>query len=427
MFKSSLFIIAILLTAVTFLSAQKVAQKVSSEDSLKIEIEKLGKRLQLLETKNEEDALKKLREDAKKTAEEKPNTTIAQKTFKSGQRSLQAINPEISVTGDAYAQDVLNEDGFTQTARSGAYFRVVGLHIQSNLDPFSLTKITIEITPDGIELGEAYVTWNKLFANISLTAGKFRQQFGVLNRWHVHSLDQFSFPLALKTILGDEGLNQIGVSFNWLMPSLIAHSNMLTVEITNGQNDHLFSGEMFSFPALLAHFKNYYDLNQNTYLEWGVSAMNGKNNLKGYNEQGTKIIEANRNTNLAGFDLTLFWEPINQAHYHSLLWRSELYYLNKKIAPDTSLKAWGGYSYLEYKFNERLFGGVRLDYTLPYKIDNSGEYIYGIVPYITWWQSHWARFRLQYNYTNGTLFNRADQKLRLQFTWAIGPHKHDRY
>ncbi len=420
----SIIIIAIFITA-SFTAAQE-SHKLSAEDSLKVQLKMLEKRLQILENKNEEDELKKLQEDAEKAAEEKP-VKSTQKTFKSGQRSLQAINPEISVTGDAFAQSVLNDDGFTETARSGAYFRMIGLHIQSNLDPFSFTKIALGITPTGIELGEAYVTWTKLFKNISLTAGKFRQQFGVVNRWHVHALDQFSFPLAMRTILGAEGLNQIGLSLNWLMPSVIAKSNMLTVEITNGQNAHLFSGEAFSFPAVLGHLKNYYDLSQNTYLEWGATGMWGMNNFKGYNDNGNKIKEPNRNTYLGGFDLTLFWEPLNQSHYHSFLWRSEFYYVNKEIAADTTLKAWGGYSYVEYKFNERLYAGFRFDYTLPFRVDNSGKNMYDFVPYITWWQSHWVRLRLQYNYTNGNIFSSADQKLRLQLTWAIGPHKHDRY
>ena len=423
--KSILSAVIFLLIMAVFASAQNTG-RASAEDSLKSQLKELEKRLQILENKNDENELKKLQEEAQTAAEEKPQEKT-QKTFKSGQRSLQAINPEISVTGDAYGQGVLNEDGFTETARSGAYFRMIGLHIQSNLDPFSFTKIAIGITPKGIGIGEAYVTWSKLFKNISLTAGKFRQQFGVVNRWHVHALDQFSYPLALRTILGGAGLNQIGLSLNWLMPSLIAHTNTLTMEITNGQNAQLFSGDAFSFPAVLGHLKNYYDLSQNTYLEWGVTGMWGKNNFRGYDNNGDKIKENNRNTYLAGADLTLFWEPVNQAHYHSFIWRSELYYVNKQLSADTTLKAWGGYSYIEYKINERFYAGVRVDYTLPFQVDNSGKNMYDFVPYITWWQSHWMRLRLQYNYTNGNVFSAADQKLRLQLTWAVGPHKHDRY
>jgi hypothetical protein len=222
-------------------------------------------------------------------------------------------------------------------------------------------------------------------------------------------------------------LNQTGFSIDWLMPSLIAHANLFTLQITNGQNDHLFSGKIFSFPAVLGHLKNYYDLNTNTYLELGLTGMVGSNNIRGYAENDSLIMESNRLTKLAGLDLTLFWEPIDQAHYHSFLWRSEFYYASKDLADDNNIKAWGVYSYVEYKLHEQWNIGFRYDHTQPFETDNSGKYIYQIVPYVTWWESHWVRLRLQYSYKNGNTIDKADQLFRLQVTWSAGPHKHERY
>lgn len=396
---------------------------VAKKDSAKIA--NLEKRIKALEEKQNENDLEKLLNEAQTASNEKSKEKKT-KVFKSGQRALQAINPEISVTGDAYGQFILNKDGFREGARTGAYFRTLGIHIQGNLDPFSLTKVAVEVHPDGVELGEAYVTWSNILPKISLTAGKFRQQFGVVNRWHVHSLDQFDFPLALTTILGEDGLNQIGLSFNWLMPSITADANNLIVEITNGQNDQLFGGEMFSFPSILMHLKNYYDLSRNAYLEFGLTAMYGRNNFKGF-DNGIKVVEDTRNTILGGVDLTIFWEPVNQALYHSFLWRSELYYANKEVAPNQNIKALGGYSYIDYKLAEQWQIGTRFDYTQPFEVNNSSKYTYQVVPYITWWQSHWVRMRLQYSYMNGNVLPESANTLRLQMVWAVGPHKHDRY
>jgi len=167
----------------------------TSSDSLTKKIQALQNRIEALEQKNEQSELQQLLNQAETAAKEENTPKDNQKTFKSGQRSLQAINPEISVTGDMFGQAVVNENGFNRQTRSGTYFRVIGLHFQSALDPFSFTKIAIEIHPDGIELGEAYMTWSNVLPNVSLTAGKFRQQFGIINRWHAHSLDQFDFPL----------------------------------------------------------------------------------------------------------------------------------------------------------------------------------------------------------------------------------------
>ena len=396
---------------------------ISQKDSIKIS--NLEKRIKLLEDKSEKDELDKLLGDAESVSREKEKKKES-KTFKSGQRALQAINPEISVTGDAYGQYIMNMDGFTEEQRSGAFFRVAGVHIQSNLDPFSSAKAIIEFSPEGAELGEAYMTWGNMLPNLSMTAGKFRQQFGVVNRWHKHALDQFDFPLALRTIFGEEGLNQIGISFNWLMPSITADANNLIVEITNGQNEQLFEGEMITIPSVLMHLKNYYDLSSNTYLELGLTGMYGQNNFRGYNK-GNKVIEKTRSTYLGGIDLTLFWEPNNKAKYHSFLWRSELYYANKNIGGGDIIKTFGGYSYVEYKMHEQWQVGTRFDYTQPFELNNSSKYTYQVVPYVTWWQSHWVKLRLLYNYTNGNISPDSNNTLRLQLGWSIGPHKHDRY
>jgi hypothetical protein len=396
-----------------------------SQESDSIKISKLEERIKVLEEKIEKDELNKLLEEAE-TVANAPEQKKETKEFKSGQRSLQAINPEISIVGDLYGQYIANNRTFTKDLRSGAFFRVLGLHFQSDLDPFSFTKAAIEFTPAGLGFGEAYITWTNLFQGVGLTAGKFRQQFGVLNRWHVHALDQFEFPLALTTILGEEGLNQTGLSFEWIMPSIVSDANTLTLQLTNGQNDHLFSGDMFSFPAGLLHLKNYWDLSRDTYLELGLTGMLGKNNQRGYDEVGNLIYENSRLTTLGGLDLTVFWEPLNQASYRSFIWRSELYYANKKLM-DNRIKALGGYSYVEYKFDLPWQLGVRFDYTQPFEINNSSKYTYQIVPYITWWQSHWVKLRLQYNYLNGTETSTAQNTIRLQIVFAAGPHKHDRY
>ena len=396
-----------------------------AQESDSTKISKLEERIKKLEEKIEQDELNKLLNEAETFAnkkEEKKET----KEFKSGQRSLQAINPEISVSGDMFGQYIANDNGFNEDLRSGAFFRVMETSLQSNLDPFSLAKFIVELSPEEIEFAEGYVTWTKILPSVGLTAGKFQQQFGVVNRWHSHSLDQFDYPLALTTILGEEGLNQIGLSFDWIMPSIISDANTLTLQITNGQNEQLFSGDIFSSPAGLLRLKNYWDLSRDTYLELGLTGMLGKNNQRGYDEEGNLILEDSRLTTLGGLDLTVFWEPLNQARYHSFIWRTELYYANKELVNDR-IKAFGGYSYVEYKLDLQWQVGTRFDYTQPFETNNSSKYTWQIVPYITWWQSNWVRLRLQYNYLDGNEIPTAQNTIRLQIVFAAGPHKHDRY
>ncbi len=409
-------IILLALMGVVYLHAQTAAV-----DSLVQRISKLEKDISILKAKQQQRELEQLRLEAEKAANEINKTTNKNKVFRTGQRSLQAINPEMSFTGDGYALGVLNGRGANDEQRSGFGYRVLGLHIQAGLDPFSLAKAVVEFNPDeGVEFAEVYVTWNNLFKGLTVTAGKFRQQFGVLNRWHDHALDQFDYPLALTTILGDEGLNQTGLSIDWLTPAIWADAQTVTLQITNGSNAHLFSGEAFSFPAALAHLKNYYDINENTYFELGITGMGGANDSR------IGLPDEAHATVLGGVDATLFWEPVNRAHYTSFLWRSAFFYARKK-SDEPTINARGVYSYMEYRLNERWYAGLRFDLTQPFTADNKNKLIRQWTPYVTWWQSHWARFRLEYTYASSRGMPQPDASLRLQLTWAVGPHKHERY
>ena len=150
--------------------------------------------------------IESLRELAKAEAakeavpEEKPEETV----FKSASLGLQALNPEISVTGDFLFS---SRQDTTSDKSSDFEFRTLGVHVESWLDPYTRFKAAIPVTESETKLGEGYITLYDVADDLNLTLGKFRQQFGVVNRWHKHGLDQVDFPLALRQIFGNGGLN----------------------------------------------------------------------------------------------------------------------------------------------------------------------------------------------------------------------------
>lgn len=238
------------------------------------------------------------------------------------------------------------------------------------------------------------------------------------------ALDQFDNPLAPSVLLGGK-INQIGISLHWIMPALWASGNELIVEVTNGQNPHLFSGEAFDIiPCGLARLVNFYDLGKNAYINVGFSGMAGQNNTY-HDADGNN--ETRKPTLVGGADLTFLFEPVATAHYRSLLWRSEAYYVNKELQDNGTIDGFGFYSYLEGRVSRRLYIGARFDYTQPLEADNQDQYTWQIVPYLTFMQSPWVKIRLQYNYLDGSEMNKGDHRAYLQLIWSAGPHKHERY
>ena len=391
--------------------------------------------------KEEKEDITSLRELAKAAAtevaeSEEPADEI---TYRSGALGLQALNPEISVTGDFLFS---SRQDSTSDQSSDFNFRTLGIHIESWLDPYTRFKAAIPVTEDNASLGEGYITLYDITDNVNLTLGKFRQQFGVVNRWHKHALDQVDFPLALRQIFGPGGLNQSGVSIDWIMPPVGQASQQLTFQVTDGSNDRLFGENTHNRPSLLAHYKNYRDLSKDTYLEYGLSG------LIGWNDEWTMADTSTRDsremTTVLGADFSLLSEPTDKMRYRNIEWRSEAYLLDKKLLPPDgsgadSINAWGLYSYLQSKISRTVDIGIRADYfrpdskgyadssLSPLAVTGDNPYMWQIGPYITWWQSPFVKFRVEYNHAEGSGIDVPRDVIWLQAIFAAGPHKHERY
>ena len=57
--------------------------------------------------------------------------------------------------------------------------------------------------------------------------------------------------------------------------------------------------------------------------------------------------------------------------------------------------------------------------------DDPDESAWLVAPTLTWWQSEWVRLRAEYNHLSDP-FGTQNQVL-IQFTFAMGPHKHETY
>ena len=330
-----------------------------------------------------------------------------------GQRTLQALNPEISVTGDAtvrYSNDNtnpnfnrLNLDGFE-------------LAIQHPLDPFSQARFfLIREEEDGraeFDIEEGYISWESLPGNLGLKVGRFHTNFGKLNRFHKHALPWADRDLPTLTLFGEEGLRGNGISLSWLLPKLpIGDTHEVSFEVINNSNDLAFSGRGFGDPLYTGRFSNYYDVNDNAYLEWGLSVATSH----------WDIDQQNRSTVL-GLDLSYRWEPLQRALYRSLELRSEFFYNARDRWPGGDV--FGMYASGEYQLSRRWYGGLR--YQFSQLLENQDDHQWALAPYVTFWQSEWVRLRAQYDFVNKN-FDKDENRFFLQFTWSLGPHKHEAY
>jgi len=385
-----------------------------------------------------------LRDLAEAAAKEEPGeeAEAAETVFKAGGLGLQALNPEISVTGDMVTTLYRHQDGSRK--RHDFNFRNLALHLESYLDPYTKFKAALPVTKDWAKIGEAYMTRYGIADGVNVTFGKFRQQFGVVNRWHKHALDQVDFPLALRQIFGNGGLNQTGVSLDWTMPPCGDSSQELVLQVTNGENGRLFAGNAISNPSCLVRYKNYRDLSKDTYAELGFTGLVGWNDeWDVQSSSGTDTIFDSRATRVYGLDFSVLWEPTERMRYRNVEWRSEAFLLDRDIhAPDGSGKdsifAWGAYTYLQTKLSRTVDVGVRLDYYEPDRKDYASLGLaplaytehsnwWQVSPYLTWYQSPFVHYRFEYDHLDGHNMKNPEDALMFQVIFAAGPHKHERY
>src|SRR5947199_430565 len=257
------------------------------------------------------------------------------------ERNQAQLNPEISVTGDvrAYGQ----QPGIQRENFDAREFEV---GFQSALDPYSNTKIFVSLENGSVSVEEGYAYWTGLPGHIRFDIGKFRQQFGELNRWHLHALPETEYPLALRTLLGGDGLAGTGISLYRAFGGLGTHE--LTAQVTRSESDaELFGGS--ARPTYLVHLLNFWQLTSDTYMQIGGTGL-----------YGTDPDSALR-TKVGGLDFRLTWRPPARALYRAWTLRGELLALKRQYGGVGPTRL-GGYVSTTYKLGQRWIAGVRYDY-----------------------------------------------------------------
>jgi hypothetical protein len=421
-------------------------------DSVRAEVARLGALVDSLhrevaglraasEREEESDALARLRTAAqgaaaRGTAEE---VEPAEQAFVGRQRSLQALNPEISLNADLFG--FVNPDDWDQNNFVPREFE---LSLQSSLDPFSRAKIFIsrhaagpEIIPfaesdhehegeeeghgSGFAVEEGYVEWVSLPGGVGLKLGRFQQRFGTMNRWHSHALPFQGRSLPHLAYLGEEALAQTGLSMTWLAPvgGGAAGTYETTIELTRSENE-LF-GES-ARPSMLGHVNGFWHFGPSTDLELGLSW------LAGWHGEADSFFRRD----VYNIEFAFNWSPPERSRQRGLVVRGGVMVLEGLLPheedlgpPDPGARAMGLWSMAELRLSPSWLVGLRLDRAeSPHEPDETQTLF---SPTLTWWQSEFVRVRAEYDRLGGFEGSGSTGLFALQVTFAMGPHKHETY
>jgi hypothetical protein len=312
--------------------------------------------------------------------------------------------------------------------------------LQAYVNPYA--RADIFITKPGlgsdapIEIEEAYATFLRgLPLDLNVRLGKYLAEFGKLNSLHPHAWPFLSKPLSLKRFLGDEGINDLGLSASVLLPAGDVVYTKLTLDVLKGSSigtNALGGTSLSAGPGLIdttlsdPYFANsvrlmvFLPVGENNDLEIGVSG------LTGIHDPYAKLRFFYTN-----LDFKYKWKPDS---YTALVLQGEGLLNSRSVSRGkdtkgnlirTEVTTGGFYVYGDYQFKKVFSLGARYDWSQsPYSKDDKAE---GFAIFVGFYPvEETTAFRLQYEHTKTErpgIASLAVNTISLQFMFSMGPHK----
>jgi len=331
-----------------------------------------------------------------------------------------AVLPEIGAVGDIVATSSQKRSDTEGNDRIAA--REVELVVGSYVDPYSRFDSTIAFSDFAeVDLEEAYLTRWGLPWDWKARVGKFFPRVGKEASTHRDSLSTVDEPFVVRNFFGNEGFARAGADLTRPFQGpfgLVLEPSIGVLEGGAGEGSLTF-GSNRRRPTVYSHLKMFKDLSDLSGLELGLTHL-----------LGSKKSDNGFQVNVLGADATYTYHvtPTNK-----LLLQSEVYVQDRGAAsstdPDTGVVSrfdqhpWGIYLLGDYRFAPRWSAGVRLDQVRPVDAAASRNLDQGIAAFLTFYQSEFARWRLQYRHETDA-DRKEDNAVFLQGTFAIGTHKH---
>ena len=353
--------------------------------------------------------------------------------------SQTTVNPDISFLGDLLIRG--NKESLALSTS--------GLEIaaQGYVNPFARADLFVHIHDDEgtVEIEEAFLTIERgLPFNLGLRAGKFRPDFGKINREHNHTYHYILAPRPMQSLLGEEMWSSPGVELSVLMP-LPWYSKLSFSAMQNemggghGHNEHVDeknniekewqdeekweekekkNEEVANSGVITLRFSNFFELNDITHLEAGL------NHYRPPHEKEATV---------SGVDLKFKWRPDK---YRSITAQGEVMQgggkeeHKEKKYHDEHLKQKNekeavtiAYGWVNIQLNKIWNIGLIVDYSS--ELDDM-EYMSfgGFIGFSPVEESSVFRFRIQREYVGN---DKTSFSVLGQIIWSLGPHKPHRF
>ncbi len=348
------------------------------------------------------------------------------------------VNPQISVIPRFLLSS--NDggrlaEGVREWSQPEFSFQELEMAIQAYLNPYARGDVILTLPGPDVNAGklgveEVYATVLRgLPGDLNLRLGKYRAEFGKLNMVHPHAWPFITQPLVEERFLGEDGLNDLGISLSTLLPTGDVYSN-LTVDLLRGSSVGEAAGITDTAGGRLLYaasgrLSSFFPLGDFSDLEAGVSMYTGihdpvyrerfwywnldfkyKYRPDSYTSitiQGEYLLNSRRAFRDRG--LTLFLNP-------------------QGIPEERKILTSGLYGYAEYQFQKLYSVGARFDWAeSPYSSDDRARGISLFGGYYPVEETLGVRLEYQNTHLESAGGSRSVNLVALQVLFSLGPHK----
>jgi hypothetical protein len=298
-----------------------------------------------------------------------------------------------------------------ENAQRSFVLREVELSLEAQIKPWLYGMIFLtRPVEEAFEVEEAAVIAD-LPLGIKLKAGKYRNEFGLLNTIHEPERPQVSLPLPIIEFLGEEQLREPGVTLGKKFDFGRGHSAGISFAALNSENNIAFNNAQSRDKAYAGKFYYGYKSSAVAY-QFGFSALTGKNDAAG-----------RLATHLQTLDFRFLLQPdyVTDHDYPArFMLLGEIFYNQRELSIDRMNKARGYWAVADYQIIPAHHIGAGLEYTTG-RLDNTLSSKASSIHY-SWYYSSHGRLQVQMRRLDTEI---VDSGLEVQLQWLIvlGPHR----
>lgn len=356
---------------------------------------------------DQEDRIKDLERRLAETEKKQAQTTSA--------NPATVFNPTLTVFGNfLWRYDdrkvFLDNNPAEPTINDTINIREVELDLRASVDPYvdgvAILAVESEVPGDfEVAVEEFYAVvkslplpfWESPPLGTKIKVGRFRTEFGLNNRTHLHDLPQSDRPLVVEEFLGPEGQVANGISTTSFLPSPGDTALELTLQALGGGNRL----------STLANVNFFAPLADEHSLNVAAIGFYGEN-------------DPDDQSRVASLDVFYKWKPHREGQSNSFLLGGQLFYASHEFMGGRT-HPFGATAWAQYQISTNLYAGVRWDQTETLGDDRILRR--KLSGYFTWYTTEFFRARFTYEHVWSDLPIEDDlDSFFVELTVVIGAH-----